>query len=53
MTAGSGHAELQEFLEHRPVGKTGQVVVIGQEGHLFLGLLPLGDVEHHAVDERR
>ena len=51
VTACPRHREVEEFFEHRPVGQAGELVVVGEEGDLLLGLLALGDVEHHPVDE--
>ena len=51
VTACPCHREVEELLEHRPVRKPRELVVVGEEGDLLLGLLALGDVEHHPVDE--
>ena len=49
--AARAQGEIEEFVEHRAVGKVREFVVIGEEGDLRLGRLAFGDVEHHALDE--
>ena len=44
--------EVEQLLEHRPRGQAGELVVIGQERDLLVGVLHLRDIDHHAERER-
>ncbi len=49
----TGDRQLEELFEHRPAGKTGQLVVVREERDLLVAPLDVGDVDHHAEREGR
>ena len=51
VAAGARDRQSQHLLEQHPVRQAGELVVVGEERDLLLGLLAFGDVEDHALDQ--